>query len=882
MPQSDQHYGRNRESLAGLIEQLEEIFKSQPTVKKRPDGQLVLPVAGVREVLKILFEQANMPPFNKQDEESLEAIKTTHPELELSPSNLLEFVAQLTANMPPENRLPSVPRKASPTNEAYILGDRGRTYGRNESGGSRSSSSDSLELNHYDDPDETQHFGRRAVPSGFDARARQRTAPVEPPSSWGGKRPVPASRRRRSDAGSNYGGSDNESSYGYGHNSGRRRTSNPVSPSSSFQQSGMMFRPPSRQGSSGMDRYSRPHSRSHSSLGKGGSSSHRSESPDAMLVQYSPPRKNSIPIPGMGDDDDQEGDGQEGDDEAHLVPDPRLSLISFTSSVGDSEDQREALQKALAEITRRAADTERNLQEQLLAREADIDDIQKQLENTRETISILRKDEKEWRRHYVSQINGLEAELNKLQRNLDVARSQHQTLSKQHAEQTAELDKHKVTVRAREGEIRELEHRIDTVEHECEKARAEHEIAEEQVKQLQIELAKANEVHAEYLQQKQENMVLKETIDRLRYDLDDLRTAHANDSTKGGSSAPGSAMPTMSRSLGSELLRRLNPTEETPDEGEESDTTVEETVEEKIENADGEEDVFQTIITRKRKIVGKGKRVQESVLVDASTQYDEELFKSGEEKDVKPVVKVEAASPRSRLLQLPLEDPPSYHLSELEQSGEETMSILRKWHGVKVLGPLPGGISREAVDDWHALKRELGIKCPIIEEIIEQSDKQGTGSRTPGFTFSPIKKESARRYVEGGKRRFYNIYNTYILGGEGASTSASAQREGVGASSGTGAISTGKWVIAFGAWSAFLLWVGSGGEITRVVAPGAPTYADRALWSSFNALTGGAGEGFGATAAAPPVDAVGAVWFVVEKLVRGATEIATRRIAFPS
>ncbi len=122
------------------------------------------------------------------------------------------------------------------------------------------------------------------------------------------------------------------------------------------------------------------------------------------------------------------------------------------------------------------------------------------------------------------------------------------------------------------------------------------------MKRLQAELSKANEVHAELSQQKQENMILKETIDRLRYDLDDLRTAHANDSTKGGSSAPGSTMPSLSRSLGSELLRRLNPTE-TVDEGEESDATVEDETVEKIEGGDGEEDVFQTIITRKVSIL---------------------------------------------------------------------------------------------------------------------------------------------------------------------------------------------------------------------------------------------------------------------------------------
>jgi hypothetical protein len=137
--------------------------------------------------------------------------------------------------------------------------------------------------------------------------------------------------------------------------------------------------------------------------------------------------------------------------------------------------------------------------------------------------------------------------------------------------------------------------------------------------------------------------------------------------------------------------------------------------------------------------------------------------------------------------------------------------------------------------------------------------------------------------VDGGKRRFYNIYNTYILGGDrtAASTSATASRNQDNAGA-VNVVAAGKWVVAFSAWSAFLLWYGSGGEVGRLVAPGGATYTDRALWGSFNALAGSAGEGFGVAGVAPPVDAVGAVWFVVEKLVRGATDIATRRVAFPS
>jgi septal ring factor EnvC (AmiA/AmiB activator) len=249
-----------------------------------------------------------------------------------------------------------------------------------------------------------------------------------------------------------------------------------------------MVTPPHHRQGSDRGYHSRPHSRSHSSLGNGMSASYRSESPDAVLVQYSPPRPNSVPMPaGEGQTEGEEAtEGQESD----LVPDPRLSMVSFTSSTGDSAEQTEALRKALAEMTRRAAEQERSLQEQLGARELDIEDIQAQLENTRDLISMLKKDEKEWRskevsandvacaayahpaqRHYVTQINGLEADVNKLQRNLDNARAQHHTLTKQYSEQCAEADKYRNQVRMRDGDIRELEHRLATVEHEVDKVR---------------------------------------------------------------------------------------------------------------------------------------------------------------------------------------------------------------------------------------------------------------------------------------------------------------------------------------------------------------------------------------------------------------------------
>lgn len=168
-----------------------------------------------------------------------------------------------------------------------------------------------------------------------------------------------------------------------------------------------MVTPPHHQGSISFDhrgRHSRPPSRSGSSTGFAPfGSSHRSESPDAVLVQYSPPKRNSIPMP-TSQDGEHEGEEEEEGQESDLVPNPRLSMISFASSTGDSVEQMENLRKALAEVTKRAADSEKHLQEQLSAREMDLEDVQAQMENTRDLVNNLRKDEKEWRSKEVGRL----------------------------------------------------------------------------------------------------------------------------------------------------------------------------------------------------------------------------------------------------------------------------------------------------------------------------------------------------------------------------------------------------------------------------------------------------------------------------------------------
>lgn len=69
-------------------------------------------------------------------------------------------------------------------------------------------------------------------------------------------------------------------------------------------------------------------------------------------------------------------------------------------------------------------------------------------------------------------MNSLETDVNRLQRSLDQARSQHHTLQKQHAEQLAEIEKYRSQLRNRDTDVRDLEHRVATYEHEANKVRS--------------------------------------------------------------------------------------------------------------------------------------------------------------------------------------------------------------------------------------------------------------------------------------------------------------------------------------------------------------------------------------------------------------------------
>ena len=117
-------------------------------------------------------------------------------------------------------------------------------------------------------------------------------------------------------------------------------------------------------------------------------------------------------------------------------------------------------------------------------------------------------------------------------------------------------EKYRDDLRKREETIRSLRDAVSLHEIETGKWAKEHESYEERIAQLEIELSSAMEAFTRLDEQKQENLLLKETIDRMRFDMDEMR--HAMVPGASGNSGHSSVANTMSKSLGAELMGQMN------------------------------------------------------------------------------------------------------------------------------------------------------------------------------------------------------------------------------------------------------------------------------------------------------------------------------------
>lgn len=140
---------------------------------------------------------------------------------------------------------------------------------------------------------------------------------------------------------------------------------------------------------------------------------------------------------GSGSDTDPEVISDDEDDTHRYV---RQALSSDASLA--PQDIVEALQKTNAELSRKAADSERRMQNRLAERETEIADLEAQLDDLKTELSVSRREEKELRvkeRANMTQFSTFESEIQKLQKSLDHARGQYSSMQKQYHEQCSQF-----------------------------------------------------------------------------------------------------------------------------------------------------------------------------------------------------------------------------------------------------------------------------------------------------------------------------------------------------------------------------------------------------------------------------------------------------------
>lgn len=158
------------------------------------------------------------------------------------------------------------------------------------------------------------------------------------------------------------------------------------------------------------------------------------------------------------------------------------------------------------------------------------------------------------------------------------------------------------TLRRKDEEIRSFRESLSLQQIETNKYLKENEVYEERIVLLEQDLGLAQQAQASLDEQKHQNLMLKETIDRMRFDMDELRAGLASNASAAGSGT-GSAPTSVSRTLGAELLSKLSDGGgwlDDEDEGDSAETLRALGIEADEDTED--EDVVQTIITRTKKV----------------------------------------------------------------------------------------------------------------------------------------------------------------------------------------------------------------------------------------------------------------------------------------
>ncbi|KAF5389275.1 hypothetical protein D9757_003497 [Collybiopsis confluens] len=880
----DSNYGRSRESIADLEELLASIMHSHPHSKVREDGRTVIPARYLTDIFKSLESRGLLTLTSEVEELTQTAIATlesSDPDATIDDTLLIPLVAQLS---PPTAQLFS---------NDTIEQSRGRS--RSSSTSSNSSSGSNGTSRYPSRPPSRSDHPPPTPKTPLDKRVRSTPLSSNPPSAFQ-RRPAPARRRSSASPGRDYssggtgGDSDGPPSAGRKVRSraGSQSVTSPSSASTTFPMSPEAMSPI-------RDRF----------LAEG-----RSSSPEDITTRL--PRMgydfedsiSRIPMPHVdSDSSDDERDGTRDSIYTHIVWDPEHGTRSTTSSTASllPSERLEALSRANTELAKRLQEAEDGYSKKILEHENDLAELEQKLDEAKSDLARSKREEKELRnkeRTNMNQISGLEAEIARLNKDLALTKESYHTLQKQYAEQTSISERYRIDLRNREDTIRTLREQAGLQDLEIGKMTEREKDWEDRVMKLERELEEAREGYSELDKQKLENLALKETIDRVKFEMDEIRSAMT--SGVGTFGIPGSGASsranTVSKSLGAEIQIQLDKEEreraerDGGDDTEGEDTVVEETVE------DHDDDNFvTTIVTRTRRKVSSKAQTEwptpkrhhsgartieqrfeefedDKEYADCAIQYDPKVFfdpdsddgflrSASLQTDPEPVPVERTMSEmdiQTEKVEEEEEDESSSSIYEKEREREREeqaeLAVLRKWHrsrqGTDALDireilthcppddiSLPKGIMK----DWARIRRIAGVDCDVVERLLVAAaaeDIEGESQDQEGV-----------KTGDSGSRLSLRRLSTHLPNFKLSSYIPP--------------------MVLYGSLSVIVGVVLAPHMANQMIDYGGATAYDRRAWASFNAL-GAGGEGFpGFGAGGYGGGAEGALWRVLEAVIGG-------------
>ncbi|BGP21434.1 hypothetical protein JCM10295v2_000309 [Rhodotorula toruloides] len=433
-----------------------------------------------------------------------------------------------------------------------------------------------------------------------------------------------------------------------------------------------------------------------------------------------------------------------------------------------TSEQFQQLVRHAQDLARKLKENEARFQASAAAYEQEVSDLEAQIEEARAELQAKRREEKDLRsveKEHLQQISSLEADITKLTKSLERSREAYDGMKRNYTSTCEEAERLRALVAETRRENRAAEEAIQNHGLQIQQLDRDRELLQQAVNKLEEDLVVARRAQDSLDEQKQENLLLKETIDKLRFEIEEMRVAGRKSGFLDSSSAlvspaKASLADSINRSLGREIATQL-----LEQDSESSDE----------EGTAGEEDVDDIIITTHRRIKKRSKKssplsepvvthVETSVSVsDADVQTDAPVMRESNAQTElvalgNDLVKTSSVV-KPQIVEVPPPPPPARAERELQEE-------LAKGLGVKL------EVVKQFVEAQRGVTRTAGI--PVMAD----ARPSRVGRWRPRFTPGPIVHmprylinvfpSSARPYVaqvlDSGVSLFLYTFTIYLIG----------------------------------------------------------------------------------------------------------------------